>query len=89
MDHVVAMAVLDRLQQLVDEAADLVKLDAVGVLLEDLEQVLVEVLKDQVQTVAPNRRKQEKNRLFDLIDTSAVGRPPSFAESIEVDILTF
>ena len=89
MDHVVAMAVLDRLQQLVDEAADLVKLDAVGVLLEDLEQVLVEVLKDQVQTVAPNRRKQEKNRLFDLIDTLAVERPPSFAESIEVDILTF
>ena len=52
MDDVLAVAVLDRLQQLVDEAADLVKLDAVGVLLEDLEQILLQVLEDEVQAVA-------------------------------------
>ena len=61
------MAVLDCLEQLVDEATDLIELDSVGVLFEDLEQVLVEVLKHQVQAVAPNRRELEKNRLFILI----------------------
>ena len=67
MDHVIAMAVLDCLEQLVDEATDLIEFDSVGVLFEDLEQVLVEVLKHQVQTVAPNRRELEKSRLFLLI----------------------
>ena len=52
MDDVLAVAVLDRLQQLVDVLADQVKLDAVGVLLEDLEQILLQVLEDEVQAVA-------------------------------------
>ena len=52
VDDVLAVAVLDRLQQLVDVLADQVKLDAVGVLLEDLEQILLQVLKDEVQAVA-------------------------------------
>ena len=52
MDDVLAVAVLDRLQQLVDVLADQVELDAVGVLLEDLEQILLQVLEDEVQAVA-------------------------------------
>ena len=52
MDDVLAVAVLDRLQQLVDVLADEVELDAVGVLLEDLEQILLQVLEDEVQAVA-------------------------------------
>ena len=52
MDDVLAVAVLDRLQQLVDVLADQIELDAVGVLLEDLEQVLLQVLEDEVQAVA-------------------------------------
>ena len=52
VDDVLAVAVLDRLQQLVDVLADQVELDAVGVLLEDLEQILLQVLEDEVQAVA-------------------------------------
>ena len=52
MDDVLAVAVLDRLQQLVDVLADQVELDAVRVLLEDLEQILLQVLEDEVQAVA-------------------------------------
>ena len=52
MDDVLAVAVLDRLQQLVDVLADEVELDAVGVLLEDLKQILLQVLEDEVQAVA-------------------------------------
>ena len=58
MDDVLAVAVLDSLQQLVDVLADEVELDAVGVLLEDLEQVLLQVLKDEVQAVASVTQKQ-------------------------------
>ena len=65
MDDVLAVAVLDRLQQLVDVLADQVELDAVRVLLEDLEQVLLQVLEDEVQAVASVIQKQCVNfRLF-------------------------
>ena len=53
VDHVLAMAVLDGLEQLIDVLADQYLIDTVRVLLEDLEQVLLEVLKDQIQAVAP------------------------------------
>ena len=59
MDDVLAVAVLDRLQQLVDVLADQVELDAVGVLLEDLEQILLQVLEDEVQAVASVTQKKE------------------------------
>ena len=54
MDHVVAVAVLNRFQQLVDVAAHLVQLDAVRVLFQHLEQIFVQVFENQVETVAPN-----------------------------------
>ena len=60
VDHVLAMTVLDGLEQLIDVLADQDFIDAVGVLLEDLEQVLLEILKDQIQTVAPKFDKHER-----------------------------
>ena len=46
MDHVLAMAVFDGLEQLIDVLADQHLIDTVRVLLENLKQVLLEVLKD-------------------------------------------
>ena len=48
MDNVIAMAVLDGLQKLVDEAAHLVQLDSIRILFQHFEQVFVEVLEYQV-----------------------------------------
>ena len=62
MDDIVAMAILDGLQQLVDVMAHLVQFNSVWVLLQDFQEVLVQVLKDQVQTVAPTSGQQETVR---------------------------
>ena len=59
VDHILAMAVLDGLEQLIDVLADKDFIYAVGVLLEDLEQVLFEILKDQIQAVAPENDNHE------------------------------
>ena len=52
MDHVVAMAVFDSFKQLVYVSANLIKLDPVRILLEDFEQVFVQILEDEVETIA-------------------------------------
>ena len=52
MDHVVAMAVFDSFEQLVYVSANLIKLDPVRILLEDFEQVFVQILEDEVETIA-------------------------------------
>ena len=64
MDHVLAMAVFDGLEQLIDVLADQHLIDTVRVLLEDLEQVLLEVLKDQIQAVAPKQENQSESDEF-------------------------
>ena len=60
VNNVLAMAVLDGFQQLVDVLTDKNLIDAIGVLLEDLEQILLQVLEDEVQTVASTRNEDEK-----------------------------
>ena len=60
MDHVLAMAELDSLQQLVDKVAHLVQLDAVWVLFKQLEQVLLDVFEHQVQTIASTTQSKSK-----------------------------
>ena len=59
MDHILAVAVFDGLEQLIDVLADQHLIDTVRVLLENLKQVLLEVLKDQIQTVAPKFDKED------------------------------
>ena len=46
MDHIVAVAVLDGLQELVDIVAHVIQLQTVGVLLKDFKEVLLQVLED-------------------------------------------
>ena len=65
MDHIFAMAVFDGLEQLIDVLADQYLIDTVRVLLEDLEQVLLEVLKDQIQAVAPTFDKGDNQSELD------------------------
>lgn len=55
MDDVLTVAVLDSLEQLVNVVADLIELDSIRVLLENLKQVFIEILEDQIQTVAPEK----------------------------------
>ena len=64
VDNVLAMTVLDGLEQLIDVLADQHLIDTVRVLLEDLEQVLLEVLKDQIQAVAPKQENQSESDEF-------------------------
>ena len=65
VDYILAMAVLDGLEQLIDVLADQYLIDTVRVLLEDLEQVLLEVLKDQIQAVAPKFDKEDNQSELD------------------------
>ena len=60
VNNILAMAVLDGFQQLVDVLTDKNFIDAIGVLLENLEQILLQVLEDEVQTVASTRNEDEK-----------------------------
>lgn len=53
MYDVLAVAVLNSLEQLVNVVADLIELDSIWVLLKNLKQVFVKILEDQVETVAP------------------------------------
>ena len=52
MDHIVPVAEFDRLEHLVHVVADLLVVQAVGVLFKNLEQVLLHVLEDHVKTIA-------------------------------------
>ena len=60
VNNILAMAVLDGFQQLVDVLTYKNFIDAIGVLLENLEQILLQVLEDEVQTVASTRNEDEK-----------------------------
>lgn len=68
MDHVPPVAILNGLEQLVNEVADGLELNAVRVLLEHFEQVLLQVFKHQVQTVHPRWIKQESEMLTEKVE---------------------
>ena len=56
VDDVFAVAVFDRLQKLIDVAAHQIELNAIGILFQDLQQVLLQVLEDEVEAIASIKR---------------------------------